>query len=105
NNELESYLDGRSRKIIVASIHRFIAGRLAAEREVTAPQTRRRRGRPRKHVAGGGAAPWANLAQLHVLAAGGKRPDLPGSRMRARKSCALGACSTKAFRLSVSGPR
>ena len=38
NNELESYLDGRSRKIIVASIHRFIAGRLAAEREVTGPQ-------------------------------------------------------------------
>ena len=57
NNELESYLDGRSRKIIVASIHRFIAGRLAAEREVTGPQTRRRRGRPRKHLAGGGTSP------------------------------------------------
>jgi len=55
NNELESYLDGRSRKIIVASIHRFIAGRLAAEREVTT-QTRRRRGRPRKHLAGGGTS-------------------------------------------------
>jgi len=57
NNELESYLDGRSRKIIVASIHRFIAGRLAAEREVTSPQTRRRRGRPRKHIAGGETSP------------------------------------------------
>ena len=57
NNELESYLDGRSRKIIVASIHRFIAGRLAAEREVTRPQTRRRRGRPRKHIAGGETSP------------------------------------------------
>jgi hypothetical protein len=44
NNELESYLDGRSRKIIVASIHRFIARRLAA----AAPQTSRRRGRARK---------------------------------------------------------
>jgi hypothetical protein len=53
--ELESFLDGRSRKIIVASIHRFIAGRLAAEREVTT-QTRRRRGRPRKHLAGGGTS-------------------------------------------------
>jgi hypothetical protein len=51
--ELESFLDGRSRKIIVASIHRFIARRLAAEREATAPQTRRRRGRPRKHIASG----------------------------------------------------
>jgi len=53
NNELESYLDGRSRKIIVASIHRFIARRLTAEREATAPQTSRRRGRPRKHIASG----------------------------------------------------
>ena len=50
--ELESFLDGRSRKIIVASIHRFIARRLAAEREATAPQTRRRRGRPRKLASG-----------------------------------------------------
>ena len=33
NNELESYLDGRSRKIIVASIHQFIARRLAVERQ------------------------------------------------------------------------
>ena len=38
--ELESFLDGRSRKIIVASIHRFIARRLAAERQATAPQPR-----------------------------------------------------------------
>jgi hypothetical protein len=55
--ELESFLDGRSRKIIVASIHRFIARRLAAEREATAPQTRRRRGRPRKHIASGETSP------------------------------------------------
>jgi hypothetical protein len=47
--ELESFLDGRSRKIIVASIHRFIARRLAAERQATAPQTRRR-GRTRNHI-------------------------------------------------------
>jgi hypothetical protein len=46
--ELESFLDGRSRKIIVASIHGFIARRLAAQREAPAPQTRRGRGRPRK---------------------------------------------------------
>ena len=48
--ELESFRDGRSRKITVESIHRHIARRLAAEREATAPQTRRRRGRPRKHT-------------------------------------------------------
>jgi len=55
--ELESFLDGRSRKIIVASIHRFIARRLAAERQATAPQTRRQRGRPRKHLASGETLP------------------------------------------------
>ena len=55
--ELESFRDGRSRKITVESIHRLIARRLAAEREVTAPQTRRRRGRPRKHLASWGTSP------------------------------------------------
>jgi hypothetical protein len=30
SNELESYLDGRSRKIVLASIHALIARRLAA---------------------------------------------------------------------------
>jgi hypothetical protein len=54
NNDLESFLDGRSRKIIVASIHRYIARRLAAEKAATAaPQPRRGRGRPRKHHASG----------------------------------------------------
>ncbi len=33
NKELESYVDGRSRKIIVASIHRYIAQRLAESGE------------------------------------------------------------------------
>jgi hypothetical protein len=52
NNELESYLDGRSRKIIVASIHRYIARRLEAEKTAVAtPRPQRRRGRPRKHLA------------------------------------------------------
>jgi hypothetical protein len=47
--ELESFRDGRSRKITVESIHRLIARRLAAERAATAePQPRRGRGRPRK---------------------------------------------------------
>jgi hypothetical protein len=55
--ELESFLDGRSRKITVASIHRFIARRLAAERQATAAQTGRRRGRPRKHLASGETSP------------------------------------------------
>jgi hypothetical protein len=47
--ELESFRDGRSRKITVESIHRLIARRLAAERAATAePRPRRGRGRPRK---------------------------------------------------------
>jgi hypothetical protein len=58
NNELESYLDGRSRRITVASIHRHIARRLAAKRAgTTASQPRRPRGRPRKITTPVGAAP------------------------------------------------
>ena len=58
NNELESYLDGRSRKIIVASIHRFIARRLAAEKAPrAATEAPRRRGRARKHIASGEMSP------------------------------------------------
>src|SRR5262245_14020040 len=46
NNELESYLDGRSRKITVASIHRFMARRLVAEKAPrAATEAPRRRGR------------------------------------------------------------
>jgi hypothetical protein len=41
--ELESFLDGRSRKITVASIHALIARRLAAEKDAT---PKRPRGRP-----------------------------------------------------------
>jgi hypothetical protein len=33
NNELESFLDGRSRKILVASIRRYIARRLERQRQ------------------------------------------------------------------------
>jgi len=40
NQELVSYLDGRSRKILVVSINRYIARRLAAEREAATPQPR-----------------------------------------------------------------
>jgi hypothetical protein len=41
--ELDSFLDGRSRKITVDSIHRYIARRLArTEATNTAPQPRRR---------------------------------------------------------------
>jgi hypothetical protein len=36
NGELESYLEGTSRKIIVASIHRLIDRRLAAARDARA---------------------------------------------------------------------
>ena len=52
--ELESFLDGRSRKIIVASIHRYIARRLEAEKTAVAtPLRRRQRSRSRKHIASG----------------------------------------------------
>jgi hypothetical protein len=54
--ELESFLDGRSRKITVASIHQLIARRLAAEKTVIAtPRRRRQRNGSRKHIAGGSA--------------------------------------------------
>jgi hypothetical protein len=42
--EIESFCDGRARKIVVASIHRFIARRLAESMG-----KRRGPGRPRKH--------------------------------------------------------
>ena len=46
--ELEGFLDGRSRKITVESIHRYIARRLAAGASEAAPL--RRRGRPPKRL-------------------------------------------------------
>jgi hypothetical protein len=39
NKELESYVDGRSRRIVVASIHRLIARRLAETQRAVAPKT------------------------------------------------------------------
>jgi hypothetical protein len=48
--ELESFLDGRTRKITVQSIHRFIARRLATVDANKAAPPPRRRGRPRKIV-------------------------------------------------------
>jgi len=57
-SELESYRDGRSRKILVASINALVARRLAAEEAATtASQPRRRRGRPRKMSRPEGATP------------------------------------------------
>jgi excisionase family DNA binding protein len=52
--ELESYLDGRSRRITMRSIKAYIARRLATNRATTAAPTKpppRRRGRPRKSPA------------------------------------------------------
>jgi hypothetical protein len=48
--ELESFLDGRSRKITVDSIRRYVAQRLASSQGTTAQAQapRRKRGRPRK---------------------------------------------------------
>jgi hypothetical protein len=53
--ELESFLDGRSRKITVDSIHRYIARKLGATGSGEATESLfRRRGRPRKvHTAEG----------------------------------------------------
>jgi hypothetical protein len=51
--ELESFLDGRSRKIVVASIHRLIAKRLADKQAGLAVPQRRRRGRPRNETTTG----------------------------------------------------
>ena len=53
--ELESYLDGRSRRITMRSIRAYIARRLTAAAKAgapseAAPQPRRRRGRPRKRA-------------------------------------------------------
>jgi hypothetical protein len=46
--ELDSFLDGRSRKITVESIRRYIARHLSSNAASTGPQPKRGRGRPRK---------------------------------------------------------
>ena len=51
--ELDSFLDGRSRKIVVASIHRLIAKRLASTQSSNDGPQPRRRGRPRKETTAG----------------------------------------------------
>jgi hypothetical protein len=51
--EIESFLDGRSRKIVVASIHRLIAKRLASKQGSKDAPERRRRGRLHKESAAG----------------------------------------------------
>jgi excisionase family DNA binding protein len=56
--ELESYLDGRSRRITMRSIKAYIARRLAADRATSAALTDARsrgRGRPRKRADTAGA--------------------------------------------------
>ncbi len=46
--ELETFLDGRSRKITVASIRAYIARKLEATRAMSTAPLPRRRGRPPK---------------------------------------------------------
>jgi hypothetical protein len=46
--ELDSFRDGRSRKITVDSIRRYIARRLAPAASLTKDTKHRQRGRPRK---------------------------------------------------------
>jgi hypothetical protein len=46
--ELDTYLDGRARKITIASIHRRIARLLAENDPHASAPPRRKRGRPRK---------------------------------------------------------
>jgi excisionase family DNA binding protein len=53
---LESYLDGRARRITMDSIHRHIARRLErVDKCATSKAQPRRRGHPRKSLVGGGA--------------------------------------------------
>jgi hypothetical protein len=42
-NELDSYLEGKSRKVVVASIHRLIARRLAESEQTEVPRRRVRK--------------------------------------------------------------
>lgn len=52
--ELDSFLDGRSRKITVESIHRYIACRLTPDDSLASSAAQpRRRGRPRKDASAG----------------------------------------------------
>jgi hypothetical protein len=60
NKELDSYVDGRSRKIIAASIHRYIAQRLKEAESKPASASvasAAHRGRLAKVGSGGSAAP------------------------------------------------
>jgi hypothetical protein len=60
NKELESYVDGRSRKIITASIHRYIAQRLKEAQSTDEPApgvAAERHGRPPKVRSNESAAP------------------------------------------------
>jgi hypothetical protein len=54
--ELDSFLDGRSRKITVESIRRYIARRLPPPNCAAIDQRPRRRGRPRKAEQTGAAS-------------------------------------------------
>ncbi len=45
SGELESFLDGKSRKIVVASIHSYIARRLAGANDEALQRRRRKRSR------------------------------------------------------------
>jgi hypothetical protein len=51
SGELDSFLDGKARKIVVASIHRYIARKLTAAATTEAAPQPRRRGRSRKTAA------------------------------------------------------
>ena len=70
--QLDSFLDGRSRKITVASIHRFIAQRVASTRSTTAQSQspRRKRAEARRDTS----------AAQHRL----------GVALRADRACRLG---------------
>jgi excisionase family DNA binding protein len=50
NNELDSYLEGRARRITMESIKRRVARLLAAGSATSASPQPRRRGRPRKRL-------------------------------------------------------
>jgi hypothetical protein len=109
SGELEGFVDGRARWIVVASIHRYIANRLAASggSPATTPATNapRRRGQPRNGIAdshpdAGGTPELAPAAELRSapLVAAQKQRCRPGDAMKPSRYVL-----TRAIREAVSG--
>jgi excisionase family DNA binding protein len=55
SGQLSSFRDGASRKIEVASIHRYISYQMSENDDASTKPQPRRRGRPRKAIVGSGS--------------------------------------------------